>query len=452
MIPVLYPNDETAFERRGYGALSDCISCSVTEVLNGEYSLELRYPKNGVHQEHLLVRNIIVCSANHSQSRQAFRIYKVNRSLNNYIVVYAYQLSYDLSGYVFYTAPVTITGGLSRTLEIFTNHSGNFRFSKSVTKTSSAPFTIDVPSSVRSWLGGKEGSLIDVYGGEWYFDFWNCRLTNRRGSDSGVRISYGVNIAQYVKEITDNAYSEVYGYWAKEDDNGQLVVVTSGIWETGVTSIHRTLCLDITDKFEEKPTSNQVATYVREYVNSHDLTGDNQTITIEPSILKTEVGLGDTVHVCYYDAVVDTRVVQTVWDSLSERYTKLVLGTVKENIAETIKALGVSSRSGSSGGSMAAFGYGTCSTAAATTNKTVALPGYALAAGSLIAVRFTYAVPASATLNVNSTGAKLIYWQNAAITAGVINAGNTCLFIYDGSYYRLLSIDTNLMTMWATNV
>ena len=450
MIPIIYPSDATTFKRRGYGALSDCISCSVTEVLNGEYSLELRYPKNGVYQEYLLVRNIIVCSANHVQSLQAFRIYKVNRSLNNYIVVYAYQWSYDLSGYVFYTAPLTIRGGLESTLQTFNSFSSHFVISTD--KTSSAPFTIDVPSSVRSWFGGKEGSLIDVYGGEWYFDFDVCQLLSRRGSDSGVRISYGVNIAQYVKEITDNAYSEVYGYWAKEDDNGQLVVVTSGIWETGVTSIHRTLCLDITDKFEEKPTSNQVATYVREYVNSHDLTGDNQTITIEPSILKTEVGLGDTVHVCYDDAVVDTRVVQTVWDSLSERYTKLVLGTVKENIAETIKALGVSSSSGGSGGSMAAFGYGTCSTAAATTAKTVALPGYALAAGSFIAVRFTYAVPASATLNVNSTGAKSIYWQDAAITAGVINAGNTCLFIYDGSYYRLLSIDTNLMTMWATNV
>lgn len=88
-------------------------------------------------------------------------------------------------------------------------------------------------------------------------------------------------------------------------------------------------------------------------------------------------------------------------------------------------------------------GYATCDTAAATVAKTAALSSYALTTGGIIAVKFTYNVPASATLNINSKGAKPIYYHNQAITAGVINAGNTATFIYNGSQYHLIAIDSS---------
>ena len=90
------------------------------------------------------------------------------------------------------------------------------------------------------------------------------------------------------------------------------------------------------------------------------------------------------------------------------------------------------------------FAYGECSTAAATTAKTATITNYALVANSIVSIRFTYAVPASATLNINSLGAKAIYYRNAAITADVIGAGDTATFIYDGTYYRLISLDKNV--------
>ena len=87
------------------------------------------------------------------------------------------------------------------------------------------------------------------------------------------------------------------------------------------------------------------------------------------------------------------------------------------------------------------FGYGTCSTAESETAKAVTLSGYSLVKNGIVAVRFTYDVPASATLNVNSKGAKAIRYNNVAITAGVINAGDLATFIYTGSYYMLLAVD-----------
>lgn len=86
-------------------------------------------------------------------------------------------------------------------------------------------------------------------------------------------------------------------------------------------------------------------------------------------------------------------------------------------------------------------GYATCSTAANTVAKTASLSSYTLTTGGIVSVKFANAVPASATLNINSKGAKPIYYNGAAIPASKIVAGDIATFIYDGSYYHLISLD-----------
>ena len=86
-------------------------------------------------------------------------------------------------------------------------------------------------------------------------------------------------------------------------------------------------------------------------------------------------------------------------------------------------------------------GYARCDTAAATAAKTATLTNYQLVTGGVVTVKFAYAVPASATLNVNSQGAKNIYYAGAAITAGLIVGGDTAIFMYDGTQYNLLAVD-----------
>lgn len=88
-------------------------------------------------------------------------------------------------------------------------------------------------------------------------------------------------------------------------------------------------------------------------------------------------------------------------------------------------------------------GYATCSTAAATTAKTASLSSYALTTGGIVSVKFSYDVPAGATLNINSKGAKAIYYRGSAITAGVIKAGDTATFIYSTNYH-LISVDKSM--------
>ena len=92
---------------------------------------------------------------------------------------------------------------------------------------------------------------------------------------------------------------------------------------------------------------------------------------------------------------------------------------------------------------------GTCTTAASTAAKTSAITNYVLTTGSLVSIAFTYAVPASATLNINSTGAKNIRYHGANITADLISAGDVATFMYDGSYYRLLTVDRSAASSYS---
>ncbi len=85
-------------------------------------------------------------------------------------------------------------------------------------------------------------------------------------------------------------------------------------------------------------------------------------------------------------------------------------------------------------------GYAVQSNATASATITATLSSYALTTGGIVSVKFNYDVPAGATLNINSKGAKAIYNKDAAITAGVIKAGDTATFIYN-TYYRLISVD-----------
>lgn len=96
--------------------------------------------------------------------------------------------------------------------------------------------------------------------------------------------------------------------------------------------------------------------------------------------------------------------------------------------------------------------YGTCSTAAGTAAKVVSIPGFALATGAEVTVRFTVTNTASSpTLNINGTGAKPIQYRNAAIAAGYLAANRTYRFVYDGSSYELVGdVDTNTTYTAAT--
>ena len=83
--------------------------------------------------------------------------------------------------------------------------------------------------------------------------------------------------------------------------------------------------------------------------------------------------------------------------------------------------------------------YAVCSTAAATVAKVCDCAGFALITGSEITVKFSVTNTATdPTLNVNSTGAKAIYYRGSAITPGLLAENRSYTFRYNGTQYELI--------------
>lgn len=88
--------------------------------------------------------------------------------------------------------------------------------------------------------------------------------------------------------------------------------------------------------------------------------------------------------------------------------------------------------------------YGTSSTAAGTAAKASTIDNFRLMKGAVVSITFSTAntIYGALTLNINSTGAKTIYVNNAATSASnylLWNAGETLTFVYSGSYWYLIS-------------
>lgn len=82
--------------------------------------------------------------------------------------------------------------------------------------------------------------------------------------------------------------------------------------------------------------------------------------------------------------------------------------------------------------------YGVCSTASGTTAKTVSITNFSLMTGAKITVKFGNGITCeNATLNVSGTGAKPIYYKNAALHANYVKAGTIVEFVYTGSDWQV---------------
>lgn len=335
MYPTIHDWKLENVNSQGYGALSDCLSCEVTEELNGAYTLELTYPLKGLHANYLVPGNVIVTKPNHNQGRQAFRISQVKQSFANNYQVYANHICYDLSGYYMrgaysYTDITALFTAMDGYVWTDSPYYHQFHFATDIT--SSTPFSMPPAQTLRSYMGGQEGSILDTYGGEWIYDNFSCFLASRRGTDTGYRISYGKNLSEYEKQRDYNTYSHLCAYYKKDE-----TYTFSNIIATGQICPFRTGYYDASNEYEEQPTTEQLnASAEAQIAKMNPLA---QTVTVTPAQLGNDViGLGDSVLICY-DVIFQIRVIKTVWDSLRDEYKSMVLGTKKANITDTIKSL-----------------------------------------------------------------------------------------------------------------
>lgn len=348
MKPILYDADRTSFPAgvdNGLGVLADAMSCKVTQELNGQYELELHYPVGGIHYEEIALRAILRATVGPDGKMQPFRVYRIVPGMNGTAAIYARHIAYDLGGYV--VSPFTAADAPSAVAAIKSHAMPtDFPFDLTTDKTTVAAMSVMVPTSAWGLLGGQQGGLLDVYGGEYEFDEWAVRLLTRRGADRGVSVRYGKNLTDLTQDAScANCYTGAVPYWR---GNG-ITVTAAPVYAEGDFGYTRLMPLDLSTNFEQQPTQAQLQAAAASYIKQNRIGVPAVSWDVKLALLAQSSGyedvafleqiyLGDTVGVYFHRLGVDAkaRVNKIVWDCLLERYDSVALGSVKANIAATI--------------------------------------------------------------------------------------------------------------------
>ncbi len=341
MKPILYETNETAFTSLGIGVLADAISCYVTEERNGSYELTLSYPVTGQYAEEITQRRIILARPNFTDQYQPFRIYKVSKSMSGHAyTVNAEHISYDLTGYV--TTPF-VAGDIQAALAGLVSHcvTNDCPFTLQSSRSTAATFSPDEPASIRSWMGGRQGSLLDVYGGEWHYDRFTATLENNRGTNNGARILYGKNLLTLEQEEEcSNLYSHVYPFYKAEDGT----IINGTLTQVAAVSYTRVLALDFTEEWadaEEPPTPAELTLRAARYIARNNL--DTPKVNLKLNFAQIQeiperVDLCDMVTVYFerFGVSAFAECVKATWDVLMDRYSSIELGDMKTYLSDTI--------------------------------------------------------------------------------------------------------------------
>lgn len=360
MIPILYSKNETDFAHNGIGFLSDTVKATVTEERNGPYELSLQYPINGRYFS-MIEDAIIKAKANDTSVPQLFRVYKSTKPINGIVTFYAEHISYDLNGLPlagFSCAGTTPHVAINLALEETPLEHSFSAWSDIATQNSTK---IKEPPSVRGLLGGQEGSILDVWGGEYEFDNFTVKLHAHRGADNGVSIEYGKNLTDIKQERNiSECFTHIMPYAVYTRDNGAgegeeiyvyLPEKVLPLPNAPNLGHYRAFRYDCSGEFDEGevPTESKIRTLTNRYIARHDLTTPKVNITVSfvnladtvdyKNIAPLErVRLCDTVTVKFATLGINARakVIKTVYNVLNEKYESVTVGDAKSNFADTV--------------------------------------------------------------------------------------------------------------------
>lgn len=368
---ILYDHDEEAFTSNGLGALPDAATCTVTEERNGGYEVEMEYPLTGSHFSDIQKRRILYVKPNPYDDPQPFRIYSITKPINGIVTVHAAHLSYDTSGSIVKLFPAD-AGSASAAMSYLKNFSvpsTPFTFFTNVGK--SGTMSVPKPSSIRSLLGGSDGSILDTFGGEYLFDKWNISLLESRGSNRGVTIRYGKNMTDLEQEENDtDFYTGVYPFWYSESEDGGLVTLSANdgiVNAPGNYDFVKIMPLDLSSEdfgkettdsegyttTIEKPTETELLAAAQKYIANNKIGIPKVSLDVSFVMLAQAeeykdfarletVKLCDTVTVEFEKLGVKTtaKCIKTVYNVLTDKYDSIELGEPKSSLAETVSNQG----------------------------------------------------------------------------------------------------------------
>lgn len=355
MIPVLFESTARAFSSCGIGELADAMSCTVTRGANGLCYLDMEYPVDGVRYSDLAVGRIIK-AADHI-GWDIFVIESIEYSLDGTVKIYAptYACLRLVSAIRFsQNESYTWTKGDAATgddihdvmsalrtnvrpqLSTVTDEYGitivpGMTFKGNISLPAGTSLTID-------WGKGRPTAfevvqaVADAFGGEIVFKTNQVLIGRNLGEDIGLEIRYGVNMTALDAETDGESYvSAVMPEGGEATD--YLRAETPGVFPFYKIGISEDIASASDYLAEAQKLKTSIKVQFDPYGNASNVVVDSERLQL--------VGIYDIVTVVHPGIGLKqkTRIVKTVYNTLTEQYESLDVGEIMQDITDTIAAL-----------------------------------------------------------------------------------------------------------------
>lgn len=370
MRPILYNKNETRFDTYGLGEI-DALKGNATRERNGNYSAYLEYPASGPLASVFEKEMKFKADAGTRTKNQTFEIVRVVKDSSSTIKIYAQHISHKLE-YMSVRHGIKVSGTADLALKTWAkNLIGDYRFDtwSDIDTVLPITFLVDKMENARLALGGVEGSILDIWGGEYEFDNQTVRLHKRLGRRAPTVLEYGRNILSAESdESIESAYTSVvpFATYTPESQEGEsrqqdpvLVTIPESYVDSKYVSMYanrRIKVVDFSGEFKDEgtgeskkkdiPTPEKLKALAVKYMDSNRIGAPKINTKIEyVDLAQTldyaergwieELELCDIVPVYYPEIGItedDAKVTKVVYDFLNDRNESVEFGMVGESI------------------------------------------------------------------------------------------------------------------------
>ncbi len=359
--PILYKANETNFEHLGVSVLSDASKCHVSREKNGIYILEFDYPINGKDVEKIKEGMYIKSDAGYRTKNQRFIVSKITKTQNEF-KIYCQHISQVKTTMNAIRPDITLTsvsavGALRVWRDNLLDSREEFFVQSDISTLNSTTWKIENIENARDALGGKAGSILDVWGGEYEFDNLNITLHKSMGIDNPTIIAYGKNLLDLEQEQSIlETYTSVFPFKKYTDDNNREQLIT--LPEILLDSTHlnkfthrRILKVDFSSD-ENLKTVEQLRSKAKSYIKSNNVGVPKTNLKINYQDLSKVEGVFDNpaleqIDLCdrlkvYYNELgilnENAKVVKVIWDVILEENHEIEVGDSRSSFTDSTSA------------------------------------------------------------------------------------------------------------------
>ena len=359
--PILFNKNEQQFDTYGLGEI-DVTTGNVARESNGLYTFYAEYPANGPLASVLEKEMKIKADAGLRTKNQTFEISRIVKDSSGVLKIYGSHIKHKLE-YMAVRHGINLSGTASVALAIWANNLiGDYRFStwSDIDTTGSTTFTADKMTNAHLALGGVEGSILDVWGGEYEFDNLTVRLHKQLGRRAPTVLEYGRNIISAESdESIEESYTSVYPFATYTPDSqgsdstpAPVTVTIPGDYvDSKYISMYanrRIKVVDFSSEFKEKeiPTPDKLRTMALKFMEHNKIGAPKintkieyvdlaSTLDYQDNKIIEELEFCDIVPVYYPSIGItedDAKVTKIVYDFVNERNESVEFGIIGESI------------------------------------------------------------------------------------------------------------------------